>query len=320
MIPDPTKTGGRANPLNDFLFLKTMGEKGDEEQLLGFLNAVLGRSGTDSFASIDIIENKSLIADIIGGKSCVLDVRAVLQDGTKVNVEVQIRNQHNMDKRSLFYWSREFAKSLDAGQNYRELPKVISINITGFEFMSSGGFHTCFHLKEDRDLTLLTDALEIHYVDMVKWRKQSGKDIANNSLHRWLTWLDPDSPPEQAEEAVRMDTTIQKAQEKQEYVLSDEEAVRLYENRQMAYWDNINADNYAREEAEIALEKGRKEGLAEGLKEGLEKGIEKGLKEGIEKGTKKSSMDIARRMKARGRPIDEISEDTGLLREVIEKL
>jgi hypothetical protein len=31
----------RFNPLNDFLFLKYMGEKGDEEQLLAFLNAVL---------------------------------------------------------------------------------------------------------------------------------------------------------------------------------------------------------------------------------------------------------------------------------------
>jgi len=28
----PRKEGARYNPLNDFLFLKTMGEKGDEEQ------------------------------------------------------------------------------------------------------------------------------------------------------------------------------------------------------------------------------------------------------------------------------------------------
>ena len=93
-----------------------------------------------------------------------------------------------------------------------------------------------------------------------------------------------------------MDTTIQKAQEKQDYVLSDKEALRYYEMQQMAYWDNIHANNYAREEAEIALEKGRKEGM------------------------EKSSMDIARRMKARGRPVDEIAEDTGLSMEVIEKI
>jgi hypothetical protein len=33
----------RYNLLNDYLFLKVMGEKGDEVQLLAFLNAVLKR-------------------------------------------------------------------------------------------------------------------------------------------------------------------------------------------------------------------------------------------------------------------------------------
>jgi hypothetical protein len=35
----------RLNNLNDYLFFKVMGEKGDEEQLRGFLNAVLRRTG-----------------------------------------------------------------------------------------------------------------------------------------------------------------------------------------------------------------------------------------------------------------------------------
>ncbi|MCL2834742.1 MAG: hypothetical protein FWD78_16345 [Treponema sp.] len=145
---------------------------------------------------------------------------------------------------------------------------------------------------------------------MVKWRRQSKKDIVNNPLHRWLTWLDPTSPPEQAEEALKMDTTIQKAQEKQDYILRDEEALHHYMMQQMAYWDNISANKYmeeikkeaekAQEEAKMALTKGK----AEGMKEGLEK----------------SSMDIARRMKARGHPTDEIAEVTGLSRDVIEKL
>ncbi|MDR0554048.1 MAG: Rpn family recombination-promoting nuclease/putative transposase, partial [Treponema sp.] len=61
----------RLNPLNDFLFFKMMGEKGDEEQLLSFLNAVLGRTGERVLVSIEIIEARSLSADIIGNKSSV---------------------------------------------------------------------------------------------------------------------------------------------------------------------------------------------------------------------------------------------------------
>jgi hypothetical protein len=50
---------GRLNPLNDYLFVKVMGEKGDEEQLLGFLNAVLRRTGKDHLVSVEILENKT---------------------------------------------------------------------------------------------------------------------------------------------------------------------------------------------------------------------------------------------------------------------
>jgi len=308
----PRKEGGRYNPLNDFLFLKTMGEKGDEEQLLGFLNAVLGKSGEDRYSSVTILENRNLTADVVGDKSSILDVRAVLQGGSKVNVEIQIRNQHNMEKRSLFYWSRELNKSLGEGDDYRNIPKVITINIINFSFLPNKDFHTCFHLREDEDKTILTDALEMHFVDMVKWRKQREKDIVNSPLHRWLTWLNPKSRPELVEEVEKMDGAIQKAKEKQEVVLRDEETERLYFLRQLAYWDNVNANEYlqeVQEEAKKVQEEAKKarEELIRVRKEG---------KEGMEKSRK----DIARKLKARGRPVNEIAEDTGLSPAVIKKL
>jgi hypothetical protein len=49
----------RLNPLNDFLFFKVMGEKGDEEQLLGLLNAVLGTSGKNRLVSVEILGNRT---------------------------------------------------------------------------------------------------------------------------------------------------------------------------------------------------------------------------------------------------------------------
>jgi hypothetical protein len=52
----------RLNPLND-IFLKIMGEKGDEEQLLAFLNAVLKRPDKQ-LQSIEIIENKAIPAKL----------------------------------------------------------------------------------------------------------------------------------------------------------------------------------------------------------------------------------------------------------------
>jgi len=166
------------------------GEKGDEPQLLGFLNAVLGRSGKEPIESIEIKENTSFVKNVLSGKSCILDVLAVLQDGTKVNIEVQLRNEHNMDQRSLFYWSKLYSESLDEGEDYQELPNVVAINIVDFDFPAEGNTHTCFHIWEDTDPSLiLSPALEIHFVNMVKWRKQREKGL-DDPLHRWLAWFD----------------------------------------------------------------------------------------------------------------------------------
>jgi predicted transposase/invertase (TIGR01784 family) len=100
----------RLNPLNDFAFQKAMGEKGDEVQLTAFLNAVLERTGKDHIESVDILEDKDLPAPVVGGKAGKLDVLARLADGTKVNIEVQLANQHNMERRSLDYWAWRYRR------------------------------------------------------------------------------------------------------------------------------------------------------------------------------------------------------------------
>jgi len=293
----------RFNPLNDFLFYKIMGEKGDEVQLLGFLNAVLGKTGADRFTSVKIIENKSFTPKVIGDKSSILDVRAVLQGRTKVNIEVQVRNQHNMDRRSLFYWSKEYAESLGEGQDYRKLPNVIAINIVDFNivdfnYLPVQNFHTRFHLREDSDRDIiLTGALEIHFINMVQYRRQAKKGGINDSLDRWLVWLNQKSPPELIAEVVKMDSAIQAANERMIYVTGDKEAIRAYEMRQMALSDYTSAVNYAREE-----------------------GRRKGIKQGMTKGRQESTLEIARKMKGMGDSIKKIHTITGLSVDTIEHL
>ena len=226
-----------------------MGEKGSEIQLLGFLNAVLGKTGDDRIASVEILEDRTFTADLIGDKTSVLDVRAILLDGTKVNVEVQLRNLGNMDRRSLFYWSKEYTKSLKSGQDYNELPCAIAINIVNFEYLDAKNFHTVFRLREDNEHSLvLTDALEIHFLDMVKWRKSGWKDVKNEPLHRWLTWFDKSSPREMVEEVINMDTAILEAEKRKAYLSGDEKLIRAYEMREKALSDWVSFQNYTRKQ------------------------------------------------------------------------
>ena len=263
-IFDVFESSQRFNPLFDFLFFKIFGEKGDEKQLIGFLNAVLwrtgGRSGKELIKDVEIQENKSFIKNIIDGKSCILDILAILEDGTKVNIEVQLSNKYNMERRSMFYSSKILLEGFKEGQDYRELPNVIAINIVDFDFPVHGGVHTCFRLREDTDPTnILTPALEIHFINMVKWRKQTERDIVNDPLHRWLIWLDETSPVEMVEEVVNMDNAIMAANERQDFLLQDDDERRNYWSLRMAEHDRISNLNGARREGEeIGEERGEK--------------------------------------------------------------
>ena len=82
-----------------------------------------------------------------------------------------------------------------------------------------------------------------------------------------------------------------------------------YEHIIKVYRDNLVTEQWA---IEKGLEKGRKEGLEKGLK----KGLEEGRKEGIEIERLKN----ARGMKAKGYPLEDIAQITGLSVEEIQKL
>jgi predicted transposase/invertase (TIGR01784 family) len=257
----------RLNPLNDYLFLKFMGEEGDEEQCLAFLNAVLGSKGKNPIKLIKILENKTFTADVVGEKTSILDVRAETDIGEKINIEVQLKDLHNMEKRTLLHWGREFTKGISAGDDYKELPKVITINIVNFDNIKLDDFHTCFHLwEDDHPDYLLTDVLEIHFINMVKYRKLKNRDIANKPLERWLTFLDVTTPEETLKEVIQMDSAINKAYERLNFVSQDKEVLRAYHMREMAMSDWTTGVNTA---VEKGIEKTQIEIAKKSLHEGL---------------------------------------------------
>ncbi|MDR0613735.1 MAG: Rpn family recombination-promoting nuclease/putative transposase [Dysgonamonadaceae bacterium] len=295
----------KLNLLNDYLFMKYMGEKGDEEQLTSFLNAVLQKTGKGNISSVTIVKNRAFSAEIAGGKSCVLDLRAVLDSGAKVNIEVQLRNRNNMDRRSLFYWSREFVRGIKSGQNYVDVPNVIAINIIDCEFMPEiDGIQTCFHLWEDscKD-KMLTDALEIHFVSMFKFRQLKEKDIENNPLHRWMAFFSKETDEATIKKIIQMDKAIKKAYGKISHVSFDEEELRIYEMRELAQMDyDINMTAARRE----GMEKGMRKGRQEGLEKGMRKGMQKGIRRGMQKGRQEALSEMLKLFKE-GKSVEEIS-------------
>jgi len=280
----------RFNPLNNYLFYKIMGEEGDEEQCLAFLNAVLGAKSRQPVKLIKILENRTLTAEVIGEKTSILDVRAETESGEKINIEVQLKDLHNMEKRTLMYWGREFTRGISEGDDYRDLPRVVTINIVNFDNIKLDDYHTCFHLWEDGHPDyMLTDVLEIHFINMVKYRKLKTGDIANNLLERWLTFFDVKTPEETLREVIKMDSAINAANERINFVSKDKEFLKNYHLREMAMSDWTTGINTA-----------------------IEKGLQKGHAE--------EKLEIARKMREMGDSIEKIQAITGLPKETIEQM
>ncbi|WP_243427085.1 Rpn family recombination-promoting nuclease/putative transposase [Clostridium botulinum] len=67
--------------MNDFIFKKVFGEKGNEDILISFINAVLKRTKKEPIVEVEIIDNKQLTKELILDKTGIIDVRAKTSKG-----------------------------------------------------------------------------------------------------------------------------------------------------------------------------------------------------------------------------------------------
>mgnify|MGYP001259587698 CR=1 FL=1 len=231
--------------------------------MISLLNAILNLDGENKLDELEILDNTRLEKDRIEDKQGILDVRALTIGGVQINIEIQLVNQYNMDKRTLFYWSKLFTEQLNPGQSFAELKKTITINILDFNFIALEKYHTVFHLREDgfRDY-ILTDVLEIHFIELPKFKIIKEKPDISDPLDRWLLFIE-NSSEEVLELIKNQDPAIAKADKVLDWLSSDEETVRLYELREKAIHDEITRIKGAKEE-------GIKEGIREVAKNMLD--------------------------------------------------
>ena len=85
----------------------------------------------------------------------------------------------------------------------------------------------------------------------------------------------------------------------------------------MAYRDIKNSVDTAKREG---IAEGKEIGMKEGMKQGMKQGMEKGMKEGMEKGMSQRSLEIAKKMLAKGMDEASIMDMTGLTVEEIKML
>ena len=249
---------------NDFAFQFIFGRKGNEEILKSFLEAVLKRK----IDEVEIIEDTKLERKLKSEKLGILDVKARFNDGVKVNVEMQMINKRDMVERTLFYWSKLYVEGINEGEEYKDFPQTITINILNYHFLPDNQYHLTSHIYFDKfKEEMLTDKLEIHFIDLAKFRKNVTE--VEEELSSWLAFIEG-SRGEMVQLAKDKVKEIEKAIKKLETLKEDGEAYRIYELRQKHIRDS------ASEKAT-----GRAEGREEGQKETRLEIAKKLLKDGM---------------------------------------
>lgn len=155
-------------PTNDYVFKRIFGHVGNEIITQGLLNAILDTK----VKKVDLDKNTILEQDIFDDKIGILDVKATLNDNVVCNIEMQMVNQTNIDRRLMFYWSEIYTSTIKQGNKYSALKKTIEILIANFEIknlklLPKG--HTMWQLREkDFSKIVLTEVCEIHIIELPK--------------------------------------------------------------------------------------------------------------------------------------------------------
>ena len=291
---------GNMTPTRDIVFKRLFGKLGNEIILKDLLESIL----EIKIETIELDLDKEMEPLYVEEKKNILDVRAKIDNKTNINIEMQIKDNKHIEKRSLYHWSKLYLHELKRGKKYDNLPKTIVIVITNYTiFEDLEQYHTKWRLREEKVKDrVLIDSEEIHFIEIPKFMKMNVKNP--KKLDFWLWFLD-NTKKEMVEMATEKDLAIRKAVEELERLTADPALQRI-----------IDAEELARMDEEVyrkqAINEGKAIGLEEGRREGRREGIKKGREEGRKEGIEDSKREIAKRLLEMHFEIEKISEITEL--------
>ena len=265
------------SPKLDYVFKRIFGQVGNEEITCNLINSILENKVT----KVELDKNTILEKDILDDKIGILDIKAKADNNVNINIEMQIVDKKNIEKRILYYWSKMYIQSIKQGEDYEKLEKSVIILFTDYEIENLKNikkYITQWNIREKEERqVLLTNVFEIYIIELNKYKGEN----QNNKLDTWVKFI-------KKPEVIGMeenDKAVRKAKEILEEISSDERERYLAELRQKYIMD--------------------------------QKAIQDA---GYDKGAKNKQIEIAKKMKTKGIDEKIILEVTELSKEEIEKI
>ena len=237
------------DPKVDFVFKNIFGSEKHPEILISFLNAIL--KPEIPIVRVEI-KGTDIAKNFVEDKYSRLDIKAITSNSEIINIEIQLKNEHNMIKRSLYYLSKMYEEQLSEGDDYTSLKRTVCINILNFKYLKTESFHSVYRLKERETNEELTDVIEMHFIEVPKLPVDSDE---TDMLVAWVEFLkNPES-----EKVRHLELNVKEVREAKDELIkmsNNEEQRTMYDMRTQIFRDRISAFNKAKKE-------GREEGREE---------------------------------------------------------
>lgn len=285
----------------DFAFKKVFGSEDSKIRLISFLNSLLEFNDGAKIADLTIVDPYN-IPMLKGMKDSFVDVKAVLDNGSKVIIEMQILNHSGFEQRVLYNAAKNYSLQLIEGEDYNLLNPIIALTIVDFNmFEHSTEVVSKYKLLEKNKFIEYSDDLELVFIELPKFNKslEQLEDIKD----QWIYFIKnagslayvPDNMSIEIQSAFAISNTAN---------LSTEELELQYKKKEF-----ISIQRLALEKA---INDGLELGIKEGLEQGLQQGLEQGLQQGIEQGIRQSKLEMAKKLLDSGVSALQVASITGL--------
>ena len=270
---------------DDFMFASVMK---DQRICLKVLNILL----KDYFkiGSIKLTTTEATIENHPELKFVRLDVLATDEAGNSYDIEMQVVNRKNIEKRMRAYQVAIDMFKMQVGMDYNALTNTIIIFLCPFDPFGEG---LPFYFFEQHSFTFNRNVKMSDGTYKVVFNTSAYKDVVNEELRELLKFFQTGK----ATSAVAKEMEMKVSEMKKDSI--------LFENFFSTFASLVDARNDGREE---------------GWLQGREKGRVEGVRRGRKEGSYAKAVDTAKKSLQMGLPIEMIIELTGLTEDEILKL
>jgi len=174
------------DPKTDFAFKKIFSSDKNKNILISFLNAIIYEN-TNTIKSLTIIDPANP-GKIEVSKDSFLDVKALLDNGTTVIIEMQVIHVKAFEKQVIYNLAKTYGNQLGKGEKYPTLRPYIALTITDFVlFEDRPQMINKFRFKEDTLLFNYRDELSLIFLELPKFDKELSE--LETLSDKWIYFL-----------------------------------------------------------------------------------------------------------------------------------